>query len=130
MINSLVKRLFNFSDPVSFKEVPTDEDPRGYIEVYGDELDGIHSITGAYGEVFFRALSTYWDHFTVEINNKYLLEVYPERIGLRVDVFPLSGERECISKSLHKVQEFDLFEFIYDLQNLHSTALTEEVSVS
>lgn len=113
MIEVLTRNLF-FLPEDKWTQVVTSMDPRGYVDVYGEDIGAIHPIAEG-SDISFRALTLFWDYITVEIVGHFDLVITPKEKGLEILVYSQNGSSR---KFIQDPRSFNLMEFISQITNL------------
>ena len=91
----LCGKVFRLPLPMLFTQIPTEEDPRGYADLYGNDIETIYTITGKEGEeIHFRALMCFYSSISFildTVSGEVSMSVQPEQDGLHIFAYDEEG---------------------------------------
>lgn len=81
------RKLFKLPDNASFIEFPCEDDPRGYVELYGSDPDEIHKLENGEHVILYNQLACFFDHlsFIVPSTGAECI-VLPEEEGIHIHI--------------------------------------------
>lgn len=98
-IHVFAGRLLGVPEEAVFQEIPCDEDPRGYILVYGNDPEESYIAIHDSFSFEYTCLACYFDYLSFIIQDTLDCTVTPEGPGFRVVIFK-PGSDEVISETL------------------------------
>lgn len=83
MLVHLAKKLFELDENAKFYQVPCEEDPRGFVEVYGSTPGEVFSFAGC----DYTNLCAFYTHLSFSIPGRYDAIVEPGRVSIKVTFY-------------------------------------------
>lgn len=110
----LAQKIFYLPDTSNFMIVDTDNDPRGFIEVYGENIEDVHVLPGSYGDLNYRFLSCFWDYLSVEFVGYFTLSITAEDSGeYRIDFI---SDYPIPSRTVKDLKTLDIYEIVFSVE--------------
>ena len=81
-------KIFRLPMPMAYTQVPTEDDPRGYVDLYGGDPETVYEISGNEGElIHYRALTCFYSHISIILETAggdLSVSVVPDQRGIEI----------------------------------------------
>lgn len=86
-IQLLSKKLFGLPEDSVFIQIPCTEDPRCYVDLYGNDLDKEYELTWKQNTIRYATLVCFYSHITFRTSPNLECVITPEEEGLHIRIF-------------------------------------------
>ena len=122
-VQHLAKQLFDLPRRCTFIQVATPLDPRGYLDLYGEDPDEEYQLQNGDRSFRYHTLACFFDHISFIIEGDIDCILTPEQEGIRLQIIDEGAENPIIEKHIHTRE--DLIKAIAGFQSISSTAEDE-----
>lgn len=122
-VQYLAKQLFSLEERSIFTQIATPLDPRGYLDLYGEDPDEEHELQIGNRGFRYHALACFFDHISFILDGDIDCILTPEKQGIRLQIIDEDSEDPLIEKHIHT--QDDLINAISGFQAASSTQEAE-----
>lgn len=105
-VQHLAKQLFDLPSRCTFTQVATPLDPRGYLDLYGDDPDEVYQLQNGDRKFRYRTLACFFDHISFILEGDIDCILTPEQEGIRLQLIDEGAEDPIIEKRIHTREDF------------------------
>ena len=123
-MDSLAKQLFNLSEDSIFTRIPSPADPRGYLDLYGEDPDEEYQLQNEDKIFRYHTLACFFDHISFILEGDIDCILTPEQAGIKLQFIDEGAEEPLIEKYIHTRE--DLINAVAGLQAISNDTEAEE----
>ncbi len=123
-VQYLAKQLFGLAERSLFTQVATPLDPRGYLDLYGEDPEQEYQLQADSLEFRYHALACYFDHISFILEGDIDCILTPEQEGIRLQIIDEGAEDPLIEKYIHTRE--DLIKVISGFMSAYRSQEAEE----
>lgn len=97
----LATKLFGLPEKCIFTQVATPDDPRGYLDLYGEDPELEYDLGNDSQGFRYHALACYFDHISFSLEDDIECNLIPEGKGIRLQIVDEGAEDSFIEKHIH-----------------------------
>ena len=104
-VQYLAKQLFGLAERSVFTQIATPLDPRGYLDLYGEDPEQEYELQISGNGFRYHALACYFDHISFILEGDIDCILTPEEEGIRLQIINEGAEDPIIEKHIHKRED-------------------------
>ena len=104
-VQYLAKQLFALAERSVFTQIATPLDPRGYLDLYGEDPEQEYELQISGNGFRYHALACYFDHISFILEGDIDCILTPEEEGIRLQIIDEGAEDPIIEKHIHKRED-------------------------
>ena len=104
-VQHLAKQLFSLAEKSVFIQIATPLDPRGYLDLYGEDPEQEYELRSDSNGFRYHTLACYFDHISFILEEDIDCILTPEEEGIRLQIINEGAEDPIIEKHIHKRED-------------------------
>ena len=97
----LARSLFGLPEKCIFTQIAMPLDPRGYLDLYGEDPEQVYKLEKDGNGFSYHALACYFDHISFSLEDDIECNLIPEGKGIRLQIVDEGAEDSFIEKHIH-----------------------------
>ena len=97
----LARKLFGLPEKCIFTQIATPLDPRGYLDLYGEDPEQEYELICKNCGFKYHALACYCDHISFVLEGDIDCLLTPEEQGIRLQIVDEGTENPLVEKHIH-----------------------------
>lgn len=100
-VQYLAKQLFGLAERSVFTQIATPLDPRGYLDLYGEDPEQEHELGTDRQGFRYHTLACYFDHISFILEGDIDCILTPEQEGILLQIVDEGAENPLVEKHIH-----------------------------
>ena len=121
----LARSLFGLPEKCIFTQIAMPLDPRGYLDLYGEDPEQVYKLEKDGNGFSYHALACYFDHISFILEGDIDCILTPEEEGIKLQILDEGAEDPIIEKHIHKRE--DLINAVSGFLSAYRGQETEEI---
>ncbi len=97
----LARKLFGLPEKCIFTQIATPLDPRGYLDLYGEDPELEYELVSKNCGFKYHGLACYCDHISFILEGDIDCLLTPEQEGIRLQIVDEGAEEPLVEKHIH-----------------------------